>query len=444
MDIDHQVSSKWVAHHLSGVSASTIAADIGILIRKGEIPENALLPGVRPLAKLLGVSPSTVSSAWAELKRYGLIEGMGRGGVRVLGPPPTPFPIRYKEDDHYGQPFKFDLGFSVPDITLLPDIRAALLNSGQWKFNDYQRDRIVPALESAARRSWPFKPQELQATDGGYDGLRLAIHTFVNPGDWVIVDQVTTPRSLDIVEVSGARMKFLERDNEGVTPASLAEAIALRPVALVLQPGIHVPLGSSMSARRARDLAELLKESSILVIETDEQNALFDEPIFSLSELMPDKHLYIRSYSKSHGPDLRTAVMEGPEDLISKVHSYYAFGAGWTSRILQEALAWMLDDSATQALVHEAAEKYRQKSAMLTRALRARGVSTPEAAGLEIVVNVRDEEFARGYLKASGIAVQSGKQFTNGDRLPWLRISISPITSANVDEIAIRIAEAAQ
>ena len=53
---------------------------ISELIIKGILSENDQLPGVRTLAKDLGVNPNTVSKAYQELERSGIIYSVsGRG-----------------------------------------------------------------------------------------------------------------------------------------------------------------------------------------------------------------------------------------------------------------------------------------------------------------------------------------------------------------------------
>ena len=53
---------------------------ISELIIKGILSENDQLPGVRTLAKDLGVNPNTVSKAYQELERNGIIYSVsGRG-----------------------------------------------------------------------------------------------------------------------------------------------------------------------------------------------------------------------------------------------------------------------------------------------------------------------------------------------------------------------------
>src|SRR5947209_14070751 len=66
-------------------SPAGIAVEIANLIRSGELPIGTQLPAVRDLAAALGVSPSTVSSAWRELRSHRMVSGSRRNGVWVQG-----------------------------------------------------------------------------------------------------------------------------------------------------------------------------------------------------------------------------------------------------------------------------------------------------------------------------------------------------------------------
>lgn len=77
----------------------------------------------------------------------------------------------------------------------------------------------------------------------------------------------------------------------------------------------------------------------------------------------------MRSYSTAYGPDLRLGVVSGPGELSERARVLRTFGSGWTSRILQDALAHPLTDPATTRRVPVADET----SALVTRA--ARGVT---------------------------------------------------------------------
>ncbi len=58
-------------------------------------------------------------------------------------------------------------------------------------------------------------------------------------------------------------------------------------------------------------------------------------PALSLGSLRPDQTVHIRSFSKSHGPDLRLAALSGPASIVDPLLERRLLGQGWTSRLLQ-------------------------------------------------------------------------------------------------------------
>ena len=60
------------------------------------------------------------------------------------------------------------------------------------------------------------------------------------------------------------------------------------------------------------------------------------------------------TFSKAYGPDLRLAVVSGTTELVKRLQSWRNFGVSWTSRILQDAVAWMLSDAPTQQRIQQA------------------------------------------------------------------------------------------
>ena len=280
------------------------------------------------------------------------------------------------------------------------------------------------------------------AVNGGYDGLRVCLNTFVRKGDWVLVENPSPPRVFDLVESTGARVFLLERDEDGVLPSSLERGIARGPAACILQPGVHSPLGTVMTPRRRDELVEVLKGSSMLVIEDDSVGALFDDRLTPLGLLLDSPHLFVRSYSKSHGPDLRLAVIEGAEEHVAKVNSYFDFGARWVSHPLQAALAWMLEDPESQRQVQHAKAVYDERRETLREALRRRGVDALPSTGFGFIIPVRDEACAHELLRGQGIATYQANPLQSVRKGAWMRISISELPIENVEAVADLLSQA--
>lgn len=439
-----QLTADDLAARFHEASAHAIAADLIVMIRNGEIPVGTKLPPVRELAEVLGVSPGTVSAAWQTLRNRGVLDGRGRSGVTVVRTPDTPRPERYTARDLHLPVARFRLGRSIADQALLPDLHEALSQMPRSDLNSYVRDRITPALEAEVRRTWPYEPRSVMAVNGGYDGLRVCLHTFVREGDWVLVEDPSPPRMLDLVDATEARAFVLERDEEGIKPSSLIEGLKLNPAALILQPGIHNPSGRVMTERRRDELAEVLRGSPVLVIEDDGLGALFGDDMYPLAEYIDCPHLFVRSYSKSHGPDLRLAVIEGDDRLIKRVQAYFGYGAGWVSRPMQEALAWMLGDPATQERVLEARRTYDTRRQALWRALSEHGIDIHEGTGLDLLVPVRDEGYAEGMLAANGVTILRANALQQKDRDTWIRVSTGTLPVEDADEVASLLARAAR
>src|SRR5690606_11560245 len=91
-------------------------------------------------------------------------------------------------------------------------------------------------------------------------------------------------------------------------------------------------------------------------------------PDLSLGSRLSDRTLHVRSYSKSHGPDLRLAALGGPRALVQPLVDRRFLGQGWTSRLLQRVLVHLLTDPASTAAIADARREYaRRRSAISTR-----------------------------------------------------------------------------
>src|SRR5260370_42067337 len=72
-----------------GRTAKEISTSVEAGLRSGQLTPGDHLPPVRELAGQLGISPTTVSAAYGELRRRGLTTGTGRAGTRIRGGPPV-------------------------------------------------------------------------------------------------------------------------------------------------------------------------------------------------------------------------------------------------------------------------------------------------------------------------------------------------------------------
>src|SRR4051812_10924516 len=101
-----------------------------------------------------------------------------------------------------------------------------------------------------------------------------------------------------------------------------------------------------------------------------------------------DSIIHILSYSKALGPDLRLAVLSASAVMVEQIQSYRGFSAGWTSRILQAAGAWLLNDKETAVQLAETRLTYRRRRERLAAELGTLGIHVDAGHGLAIFVPV--------------------------------------------------------
>jgi DNA-binding transcriptional MocR family regulator len=154
--------------------------------------------------------------------------------------------------------------------------------------------------------------------------------------------------------------------------------------------------------------------------------------------------VHVRSFSKSHGPDLRLAAMSGPEALLGEVRRLRQLGQGWSSRLLQRMLLDLLTDDQSRAQVARARDEYARRRRAFVEALAARDVEVAGDDGLNLWVPVNDESAALVRLASRGIGVAPGTPF---NVLPvaqgHVRVTVGLVQS-DLEAVAGEVAAAAR
>jgi DNA-binding transcriptional MocR family regulator len=429
-------------------NAQGIAAAIGRLITAGDLPVGTRLPTVRELAKELGVSPTTVSEAWRTLTAVGAIEPQGRNGTFVRQVPAPGAGQRYRRVTEGPGHFALDLSTGTPDPALLPDLGPTVAALGaQTLTSSYLDPPVLPELEAALRDVWPFAPESLTVVDGAMDAIDRVAQVVVRLGDRVVVEHPTFPPVLDLLDQLGAEVIGVPVDDEGISLAGLEAALAQQPSMVFLQPRAQNPTGTTTSARRAKAVAALLRRSSAVVVEDDHIGDIASAPPVSVGSWLPERTVHVRSFSKSHGPDLRLAAVGGAGEVVDALATRRLLGPGWSSRILQAVLLAMLRDRATIEQVAAARASYAERQATFHHALADHGITSTPADGINHWVPVLDERSTTIALAAQGTGVAPGTPFLvrpdGADHRDHVRVTIGLVSDPGaIATLAAQIADA--
>ncbi|SMQ61760.1 aminotransferase class I/II-fold pyridoxal phosphate-dependent enzyme [Agreia sp. VKM Ac-1783] len=393
-----------------------IASAISRLIRGGALRSGERLPTVRDVAAALGVSPATVSNAWQALSKVGLITSRGRAGSYVLEASTAWMPPHFGELAGSHVVARLDLSTGTPDPLLLPDLALALGHvPTRADTASYLDMRVLPDLEKQLRASWPFVPASLTILDGALDAISRSLEAIVRYGDRVVVESPGFPAFFDLLEQLGVEAIPVAIDSEGMRPELLSAALDLNPAAIIIQPRAQNPTGVSLTEERTRELARVIRAKSHVsdpvIIEDDHSGEITTGPAFSLGQWFPHRTLHVRSFAKSHGPDLRIGALGGPTAIIDRVVARRMVGPGWTSRMLQTILYQLLTASPSVTQISEARRVYHARQRALSEALVRAGAAHSPSDGINTWLRVRDEKAAILSLAASGIKVAAGSSF---------------------------------
>jgi DNA-binding transcriptional MocR family regulator len=433
-------------YQASGSSAASISASIERGVVGGDYTWGVALPPVRVLAEQLRVSPATVAKAYQELRQRGVVETDGRRGTRVRARPAVASPRSGLRPPV--PPGVVDLSAGEPDVRLLPPLGPHLREVAATIDPPvgYATAGAMPELVDAARPRLaadgvPVDDAAITVTSGTLDAIERLLTAHLRPGDAVAVEDPGWANLLDLIAALDLRAVPMAVDDEGPRPDALAAALAGGARAAVITARAQNPTGAAITAARAADLRGVLgHHRDVLLIEDDHAAELAGVPLHSVGAVTA-AWAFVRSASKPFGPDLRLAVLAGDEATMARVVGRMRIGTGWVSTVLQRLVLRLWQDEGVAAAVAAAAGDYARRRLGLVGALSVRGIEARGATGINVWVRVSDETRAVTIMRDSGYAVAPGALFRIAAP-PGIRVSVGPLTDADIDPLAAAIAAA--
>lgn len=298
----------------------SLAEQFARAIEGGALPAGTRLMPHRKLADALGLSVQTVSRAYDELIRRGLIAGeVGRGSF-VLGP-----------GAEARQPYLPERPGQVIDLSILkPVVEAVHLDRMRQGFAwlaenlaapsalSFRPNVVMPHHRAVAaqwliRQGIPAEDQGIVLTNGATPAITAAVMSVVPPGSGIAAEALTHHTLIPLCSYLGLHLEGLAMDDDGLLPGALHEAArrgALR--AVYLQPNVINPLAINMPADRRAELVEVCRRHDLAIIENDILNVMIADRAPAFAALAPERTLHICGFSKITLPGLRMAYLHAP------------------------------------------------------------------------------------------------------------------------------------
>jgi DNA-binding transcriptional MocR family regulator len=255
----------------------------------------------------------------------------------------------------------------------------------------------------------------------------------VRAGDTVVVDDPTYPGAMAAYTQAGATIVGVGMDSGGVQVDAVRRRLAAKPALLYLQSTLNSPTGTILSLRRRSDIARLVADSRVPLVE---DLALADlgwratpPPI---AALIPNASVaVVGSLSKLFWGGLRVGFLRAPEPLalrLARIKATHDLGSSVPSQVLADRLLRSPSVAAlTQRRVADLRAGYDVLADALHRQLPKWSWAKP-SGGLSLWVKIPDrssEAFAQQALRF-GVAVATPRALSpSHDHGDHLRLSFS-------------------
>jgi DNA-binding transcriptional MocR family regulator len=338
-------------------------------VRGGTLVAGAQLPSHRDLAKDVGITAVTVTRAYSEAARRGLVESSRGRGMFVRA---------VKRDPN--APAEIDLVTNSVSIPFAPPSAeimtraAATINSGYNIGAGLERHRVAGAKWIGRDTS----PSRVVVTAGTQHAMFLAFATATRPGDAVFVEALTYHGAKAVAALLHLRLEPLAIDRYGLVPEAFERAAKAR-LAKVLYtiPTLHNPTGTIMPEKRRREIAAIAEKYGITIIEDDISGFLVEKTLQPIAAFAPDRTLFVTGLGKSLASALRIGYIAAPEPLLPRLTAALWANVLFASPLLAEIAASWIEDGTAARLV----ARRREEVALRNRI--ARPILGRSAAGAD-------------------------------------------------------------
>jgi DNA-binding transcriptional MocR family regulator len=325
---------------------------------RGALAAGQRLPTHRELADRLGITVGTVTRAYTEAARRGLVSGEVGRGTFARGRAAEDVPRAATDAgtvdlsvNHPPTPGRLDPGPMLA-ATLAELARSRDLGG----LMAYAADGGSEAHRAAGaawlgRSGVQAAADQVLVTSGSQHGLTAVFATLLRPGDLVLTESMTYAGMKALAELLHVRLQGLPMDAHGLRPDAFEDACrAGAAKALYCVPTLQNPTASVMPEARRREIAQIARAHGVLIVEDDVYGLLLDPAPAPITTFAPEISYYLTGTAKILAPGLRVGYLLAPPGewgrLVSGVRATTWMAAPLMAEI---AARWIADGTADEA-----------------------------------------------------------------------------------------------
>ena len=328
---------------------SQLVGAIAGAIDGGELAPGARLPTQRELARTMGLAITTVTRAYAEAERRGLIRcDVGRGSfVRASEGPADGAGLDLRTNALLPWAFDSELRAAM-QRSLGRDSSANLFGYGPPAGALHHRAAAAQFLRQTGLAE--ASAERTLLTAGAQHAMAVALLALAEPGDVVLTEAFTYPGIKQLADALRLRLVPVAMDRHGLLPDALRKAARQhRARILYAVPTLQNPTSAVLTRARARALAAVVSDLGIRLLEDDSYGFLMPEAP-RLAPLLPGA-VVLTGPSKALAPGVRFGVLHAPLDLVPRFENAIAATANCASPLACELVSdWIRDGIAERVM----------------------------------------------------------------------------------------------
>jgi DNA-binding transcriptional MocR family regulator len=288
-------------------------------IRRGSILPGERLPAQRTIAEALDVDLTTVTRAFNEARRRGLVAAQAGRGTFVRDDP---------DQSGLNQPSPLlDLSMNIPPQPASIDFRklfsqtmSNVLSGPRGGLSLHYQESTGALADRQAGARWlssrmdRIEYERITVAAGAQSALFALCTLLLSAGDCLAMGQLTYPGIKAVAAQQGLKVEPVAMDVGGLIPEDFERVCRLSaPKALYVVPSIDNPTAVTLSEARRSEIVVIARRFSVLLIEDDPYSALKTDRQAAFASLAPDLTWHIATLSKCVTPALRVAYVVAPD-----------------------------------------------------------------------------------------------------------------------------------
>jgi DNA-binding transcriptional MocR family regulator len=394
-------------------------------IASGRLRPGQPVPSHREAAREWGVATATVTRAYAEAIRQGLLAARVGNGTVVAAPRTLHEPAQA-------------LGTDVHNLAVNAAAAPARLNAAALLRDAFERlaggaghalfaraDQVSEEpRQLAAAAAWleslgaPCAQAQVFAAPGSQAALLVTLRALAAHGGAIACEPRVNPGLIAAADFVGARLVPVEVDAEGLRPERLRAAIEAHGVRAVhASPTCSNPLALRWSAARRREIAQIAQQHGLWLIEDDDALPLETEPL-PLCALAPQRTVLLAGVSKLAGFALRSGFARVPDALADAWRRHLRAAVWMASPIPLEILAHWQQAGLLAELAAARRAELAERQGLAQAALGRHGYRAPPTGPhgwLPLAAPWDGERFAF-HAQRRGVAIATEAEFLPGPR----------------------------